>query len=278
MAKDKDSVKGRILNFEESIMKESKTEDQVSLGSYAILANEMLPKSLTEKTFEMMTIAIQNSVAVSIDLAQIVQRAGETASQYMERFKTAKMRCNARIPEEEFVSPHWLSSSSRVGVTQKQEGGSKLARIFRRSVQIIVIPVWNRDKVEMIKEDPKTFMARVHTVEAVYYYGNIGPHRIVNNKIDGKPKVVGCSICQYGRHANSSQDDMTKVDLGDSRKSWPTYICAHLTAKQKEQVTQLLKEFINCFAWDYTKMPGLDRKLVEHKILLKPGFKPYNQP
>ncbi|KAL3516549.1 hypothetical protein ACH5RR_023451 [Cinchona calisaya] len=31
------------------------------------------------------------------DLAQIVQRARETASQYVERFKTARMRCNAKI-------------------------------------------------------------------------------------------------------------------------------------------------------------------------------------
>ncbi|KAL3498086.1 hypothetical protein ACH5RR_040818 [Cinchona calisaya] len=38
------------------------------------------------------------------DLAQIVQRARKMASQYVKRFKTAKMRCNAKIPKEEFAA------------------------------------------------------------------------------------------------------------------------------------------------------------------------------
>jgi hypothetical protein len=31
----------------------------------------------------------------------------------------------------------------------------------------------------------------------------------------------------------------------------------------------LLKEYSDCFAWDYTEMPGLDRSIVEHRLLLK---------
>jgi hypothetical protein len=34
----------------------------------------------------------------------------------------------------------------------------------------------------------------------------------------------------------------------------------------------LLKEYANCFAWDYTEMPGLDRRIVEHRSLLKVDF------
>jgi hypothetical protein len=29
------------------------------------------------------------------------------------------------------------------------------------------------------------------------------------------------------------------------------------------------------FAWDYTKMPGLTRELVEHWLPIKSGFRPY---
>jgi hypothetical protein len=39
----------------------------------------------------------------------------------------------------------------------------------------------------------------------------------------------------------------------------------------------LLKEYSNCFAWDYTKMPGLDRSIVEHRLPLKKGFCPFQQ-
>jgi hypothetical protein len=32
-----------------------------------------------------------------------------------------------------------------------------------------------------------------------------------------------------------------------------------------------------CFAWDYTEMPGLSRELVEHRLPIKAGFRPYKQ-
>ena len=39
----------------------------------------------------------------------------------------------------------------------------------------------------------------------------------------------------------------------------------------------LLKEYSDCFAWDYMEMPGLDRSIVEHRLPLKKGFRPFQQ-
>jgi hypothetical protein len=39
----------------------------------------------------------------------------------------------------------------------------------------------------------------------------------------------------------------------------------------------LLKEYADCFAWDYTEMPGLDRSIVEHRLPLKKGFRLFQQ-
>jgi hypothetical protein len=39
----------------------------------------------------------------------------------------------------------------------------------------------------------------------------------------------------------------------------------------------LLKEYSDCFVWDYTEMPGLDRSIVEHRLPLKKGFRPFQQ-
>jgi hypothetical protein len=39
----------------------------------------------------------------------------------------------------------------------------------------------------------------------------------------------------------------------------------------------LLKEYADCFTWDYTEMPGLDRRIVEHWLPLKSGFRPFQQ-
>jgi hypothetical protein len=39
----------------------------------------------------------------------------------------------------------------------------------------------------------------------------------------------------------------------------------------------LLKEYADCFAWNYTEMPRLDRNIVEHRLPLKSGFRPFQQ-
>ena len=38
-------------------------------------------------------------------------------------------------------------------------------------------------------------------------------------------------------------------------------------------MVKLLKEYRDCFTWDYDELSGLKRSLVEHKLLIKPGYK-----
>jgi hypothetical protein len=51
-----------------------------------------------------------------------------------------------------------------------------------------------------------------------------------------------------------------------------------LDSSFREELIELLKEYKDYFAWDYSKMPGLDRSIVEHRLPIKPGFRPYKQP
>jgi hypothetical protein len=39
----------------------------------------------------------------------------------------------------------------------------------------------------------------------------------------------------------------------------------------------LLKVYSDCFSWDYTEMPGLDKSIIEHRLPLKKGFHPFQQ-
>jgi hypothetical protein len=55
------------------------------------------------------------------------------------------------------------------------------------------------------------------------------------------------------------------------------YISAHLTLEQKKEMCWLVKDYMCCFAWDYTEMPGLSRELMEHRLPIKAGFMPYKQ-
>jgi hypothetical protein len=72
-------------------------------------------------------------------------------------------------------------------------------------------------------------------------------------------------------------DDLEKVDIGDGVVPRPTYVSVRLNTSQNQEIIELLKAYTCCFAWDYTKMPGLSRELVEHRLPIKASFRPYKQ-
>jgi hypothetical protein len=73
-------------------------------------------------------------------------------------------------------------------------------------------------------------------------------------------------------------DNLQEVNLGEGNNMKPTYISTNLSQEQKEHMFFMLKEFMDCFAWDYIEMPGLSRELVEHVLPIKKGFRPFKQP
>ena len=60
------------------------------------------------------------------------------------------------------------------------------------------------------------------------------------------------------RQGFTSADDWIQVDIGSGDRLMPTFISAKSDSECKQQLTDLLKEYKDCFAWDYTEMPGLD--------------------
>jgi hypothetical protein len=75
----------------------------------------------------------------------------------------------------------------------------------------------------------------------------------------------------------SSMDDLEKLDIGDGVVPWPTYLSACLNTSEKQEIIELLKAYTCYFASDYTEMPELSRELVEHRLPIKAGFRPYKQ-
>jgi hypothetical protein len=71
----------------------------------------------------------------------------------------------------------------------------------------------------------------------------------------------------------TSIDELEEVDIGDGITLWATYVNASLTSEQKSEVWGLLKEYVDCFVWNYNQMPAL----AEHRLPIKPGFRPYKQ-
>jgi hypothetical protein len=59
----------------------------------------------------------------------------------------------------------------------------------------------------------------------------------------------------------TSADELEEIDIGPGDKPWPTFISKKLHPSFREPMITLLKEYADCFAWDYTEMPGLDRSI-----------------
>jgi len=74
-----------------------------------------------------------------------------------------------------------------------------------------------------------------------------------------------------------AQDPLEELNLGDDLVKRPTYVSAEVTKEFKERIVELLREYKECFAWDYNEMSGLSREMVELKLPIRLDKKPVKQ-
>nr|AAX96841.1 retrotransposon protein, putative, unclassified [Oryza sativa Japonica Group]ABA92755.1 retrotransposon protein, putative, unclassified [Oryza sativa Japonica Group] len=75
-----------------------------------------------------------------------------------------------------------------------------------------------------------------------------------------------------------SADDLEEIDIGPGDRPRPTFISKNLSPEFRTNLIELLKEFRDCFTWEYYEMPRLSRSIVEHRLPIKPGVRPRQQP
>ena len=78
-------------------------------------------------------------------------------------------------------------------------------------------------------------------------------------------------------HGFTSADMLEEIDIGDGDRPRLTFISTNLDPEYKQELKKLLKEYKDCFAWEYYEMSSLDRSIVEHRLHIKPGYRPYKQ-
>jgi hypothetical protein len=74
-----------------------------------------------------------------------------------------------------------------------------------------------------------------------------------------------------------SADPLEEVEIGDGVTPRLTFVKKNLSADYKNNLVELLREYVDCFAWSYQEMPGLSRDQVEHRLPIKAGFRPFKQ-
>ena len=66
-----------------------------------------------------------------------------------------------------------------------------------------------------------------------------------------------------------SADDLEEIDIGPGDRPRPTFISKNLSPEFRTKLIELLKEFRDCFALEYSEMPGLSRSIVDHRLPIK---------
>ncbi|KAB2606555.1 S2-RNase [Pyrus ussuriensis x Pyrus communis] len=118
---------------------------------------------------------------------------------------------------------------------------------------------------EMMKAESRSFLPTTNILEANFYNPSVG--------------ILQCS--------GADKNDCPTKDLPENPKL-VEFLCAEpdkpalkvsglLETKDRARIVNLLHEFKDSFVWHYTKMPGLNPTLVEHRMPIKEGFKPVKQ-
>ena len=91
----------------------------------------------------------------------------------------------------------------------------------------------------------------------------------MDNLIDGAGGKLG--------HGFTLADELEEIDIGPGDRPRPTYVSAKLNPEYKQELIDSLKEFKDCFAWEYYEMPCLDRSIIERWLPIKPGYRSFKQ-
>jgi hypothetical protein len=76
----------------------------------------------------------------------------------------------------------------------------------------------------------------------------------------------------------SSADPLKEIDIGDEITVRPTSVNKNISLEHKNAIIKLIRDYVDCFTWNYHEMSGLSQELVEHWLRMRSGFRPYKQP
>nr|CAE04481.1 OSJNBa0029L02.22 [Oryza sativa Japonica Group] len=126
---------------------------------------------------------------------------------------------------------------------------------------------WQGDKIEIVPADSQLKMENPS-----YYFEGIveGSNLYTKNTVD--------DLDNKQDQGFMSADDLEEVDIGPGDRLRPTFISKNLSPVFRTKLIELLKEFRDCFAWEYYEMPGFSRSIVEHRLPIKPRVRPHQQP
>jgi hypothetical protein len=72
-------------------------------------------------------------------------------------------------------------------------------------------------------------------------------------------------------------EEVEDCNVGTNENPKMVKILKYLSAQVKSKNTELLRQYKDVFAWSYDDLKTYDTFVIEHKIPLKHGIKPFRQ-
>ena len=82
---------------------------------------------------------------------------------------------------------------------------------------------------------------------------------------------------QEGKLIEPHKETTELINLGNNDDVKEVKIGSSLSPMERQKMEELLREYVDVFAWSYQDMPGLNSEIVEHQLPLKSECKPIQQ-
>ncbi|XP_055803517.1 uncharacterized protein LOC129872597 [Solanum dulcamara] len=85
-----------------------------------------------------------------------------------------------------------------------------------------------------------------------------------------KPEYLTEELKLFEKQYKPNQEETKAVNLGNDECMKETRISVHLIKAERKELINLLKEYIDIFAWSYDDVSGLSMDIVSHKLPINP--------
>jgi ribonuclease HI len=121
-------------------------------------------------------------------------------------------------------------------------------------------------------EDPETFREKIADHRMLVLKNNQIPKGLIPlERLFDQNDIPVKSTLQ------PQPEEVEDCDIGTEKEARIVKISKFLPPKVKDQYRDLLKQYTDVFAWSYEELRTYDTSIIEHKIPLKPGVKPFRQ-
>ena len=91
------------------------------------------------------------------------------------------------------------------------------------------------------------------------------------------PEKLARLLQQEERTIQPHEEPVDTINLGTEEDKKEVKVGANLEPRVKECLIQLLHDYVEVFSWSYEDMPGLDTKIVVHRLPTREDCPPVKQ-